>query len=165
MLHIIARTHYVTETEPLRALGADDVIPEEYEASIEIFTRVLHKYLVPKEQITAFADGVRSGGYAMLREPSGNARTLADLDLFLCDMEVRVACVEASAGAIGHSLADVDLRRAYGIMVLAVRRSGTTIQLPDGDERFSAGDEVVLLGLPELLPFAVNLFRARDGRE
>jgi CPA2 family monovalent cation:H+ antiporter-2 len=159
-LHIIARTRYFVETEPLLGLGANEVICEEYETSIEIFTRVLQKYLVPKEQIGEFVERVRSSGYAMLRQPSRAPRLLADLDLFLSNMEVRIVSAEAGAGAIGRSLAQIDLRRAYGIMVLAIRRDGSTIQLPDGDERFRAGDEVVLLGFPELLPFAVTIFRA-----
>lgn len=159
-LHVIARTRYFAEVGSLVALGASEVIPEEYETSIEIFTRVLQKYLVPKEQVAEFAERIRSGGYAMLRQPAGASKTLADLDLFLSNMEVRVVAVEAQAGAIGRSLAELDFRRSYGIMVLAIRRAGETLQLPDGDERFARGDEVLLLGLPELLPFAVNIFHA-----
>jgi voltage-gated potassium channel Kch len=40
-IHIIARTRYVTEIPELSRLGADVVIPEEFETSIEIFARVL----------------------------------------------------------------------------------------------------------------------------
>jgi len=46
-LHIIARTRYVTEIPELSRLGADVVIPEEFETSIEIFARVLAHYNVP----------------------------------------------------------------------------------------------------------------------
>src|SRR5882672_3996713 len=40
-LHIIARTRYVVEIPELTRLGANVVIPEEFETSIEIFARVL----------------------------------------------------------------------------------------------------------------------------
>src|SRR5256886_5968013 len=40
-VHIIARTRYVVEIPELLRLGANDVIPEEFETSIEIFARVL----------------------------------------------------------------------------------------------------------------------------
>ncbi|MDD1678537.1 MAG: cation:proton antiporter, partial [Methanomicrobiales archaeon] len=43
-LYIIVRTRYIQEVEPLYRLGADEVIPEEFETSVEIFTRVLKKY-------------------------------------------------------------------------------------------------------------------------
>src|SRR5439155_21584769 len=39
-VHIIARTRYVVEIPELIRLGANDVIPEEFETSIEIFARV-----------------------------------------------------------------------------------------------------------------------------
>jgi CPA2 family monovalent cation:H+ antiporter-2 len=38
-VHIIVRTRYLQEVKPLYELGADDVIPEEFETSVEIFTR------------------------------------------------------------------------------------------------------------------------------
>jgi K+:H+ antiporter len=44
---IIARTRYVLEMNPLHDLGANEVIPEEYETSVEIFARVLERYNVP----------------------------------------------------------------------------------------------------------------------
>ena len=40
-LHIIVRARYLQEAAPLKKLGADEVIPEEYETSLEIFSRVL----------------------------------------------------------------------------------------------------------------------------
>src|SRR5881296_575422 len=43
-VHIIARTRYVVEVPELIRLGANDVIPEEFETSIEIFARVLAYY-------------------------------------------------------------------------------------------------------------------------
>src|SRR6266568_3633838 len=50
-LHIIARTRYVAEIPELTRLGANVVIPEEFETSIEIFARVLAHYNVPRDEI------------------------------------------------------------------------------------------------------------------
>ncbi len=47
-VHLIARTRFVQEVKPLYELGADEVVPEEFETSVEIFTLVLRKYLVPR---------------------------------------------------------------------------------------------------------------------
>jgi Kef-type K+ transport system membrane component KefB len=62
-----------------------------------------------------------------------------------------------------HSL-EVDTpqgRTALGILIfqdlLAIPMM-LSVALPDGDERFQEDDVVVLLGLPELLPFADNIF-------
>ena len=48
-IYIIARTRYIQEMEVLQSLGANEVIPEEYETSVEIFSRVLEKYDVPRD--------------------------------------------------------------------------------------------------------------------
>jgi CPA2 family monovalent cation:H+ antiporter-2 len=62
-IHIIARTRFFRETTALRELGANEVIAEEYETSVEIFARVLAKYLVPKEeQGTERQDNKKVGG-------------------------------------------------------------------------------------------------------
>ena len=50
-LHIIARTRYMREITTLMELGADDVVTEEFESAIEIFTMVLLKYLTPRQEI------------------------------------------------------------------------------------------------------------------
>jgi len=46
--HIIIRTRYLQEMKPLYELGANEVIPEEFETSVEIFTRVWQSILYPK---------------------------------------------------------------------------------------------------------------------
>ncbi len=50
-IHIIVRTRYMSEITDLRELGADEVIPEEFETSIEIFSRVLTKIGIPRHII------------------------------------------------------------------------------------------------------------------
>ena len=52
--------------KPLSALGADEVIPEEFETSVEIFTRVLTKYLVPRENIEKLVAEIRADGYEII---------------------------------------------------------------------------------------------------
>jgi monovalent cation:H+ antiporter-2, CPA2 family len=66
-IHIISRTRYLREIDDLRALGADQVVPEEFETSIEIFCLVLQEYRVPSGMIAAKAERIRKEGYAVLR--------------------------------------------------------------------------------------------------
>ena len=64
-VHLIVRSRYLLEMKPLYELGANEVIPEEFETSVEIFTRVLAKYLIPKTEIEALVCEIRSDGYEM----------------------------------------------------------------------------------------------------
>lgn len=66
-IYLIARTRYVREIDELLASGADHVVPEEFETSIEIFSLVLQDYRVPAGMIAEKAERIRKAGYAMLR--------------------------------------------------------------------------------------------------
>jgi CPA2 family monovalent cation:H+ antiporter-2 len=66
-LHIIARTRFLTEVQPLYALGASDVVPEEFETSIEIFHRTAHYFDLPEEEVQRLEDAIREDHYGVLR--------------------------------------------------------------------------------------------------
>ena len=68
--YLVVRTRSVSEIEEMMTLGADDVIPEEFETSIKIFTRVLEKYLVPPENIDRYVNKIRSDHYEIFRKSS-----------------------------------------------------------------------------------------------
>jgi K+:H+ antiporter len=67
-IHIIARTRYLREIEDLRMTGADQVVPEEFETSIEIFSLVLQHYRMPTRVIAEKAERIRQEGYALFRK-------------------------------------------------------------------------------------------------
>src|SRR6185295_4902458 len=50
-IHIIVRTRYMAELSDLYELGANQVIPEEFETSIEIFSRVLREFGIARQAI------------------------------------------------------------------------------------------------------------------
>lgn len=164
-IHIIVRARYFSEIDSLRRIGASETVSEDYEASIEIFTRVLNKYLVPHEEIEAFVARIRAEGYAMLRSRRPGPPDSYDLNTILSGMEVRIMRVQSGCGAIGLSLGKLNLRKDYGITVLAVIRGGEKLLLPGGTDTLQDGDRVVLLGLPELLLFADGFFAAHGKPE
>ncbi len=73
---LIVRTRYGTEVNALLALGASEVIPEEFETSIQIFTRVLREYDLPEGQVQAFVDEIRSDSYGVLRQYGSTQQAL-----------------------------------------------------------------------------------------
>lgn len=66
-LQIIVRTRYVREHDELIRLGANQVVPEEFETSIQISQRVLQEFKVPPEEVQRLAEEVRAQGYQMFR--------------------------------------------------------------------------------------------------
>jgi CPA2 family monovalent cation:H+ antiporter-2 len=154
-IHIIARTRFLNETTPLHDLGANEVIAEEYETSLEIFARVLAKYLVPKIEIDRLTAETRKGGYQMLRKPAQEPASLADLKLNFPDMEISSIPVHQEAPVAGKSLAELQLRTKYGVTLLAIRRGAEILNNPDGQTQILGDDILILLGSPaDLVPVA-----------
>ena len=154
---IVARTRYVREVEALRELGADTVIPEELETSVEIVSRVLGSYLVPRREIEAFVSEIRAGSYEMWRSSAAGNTSLLDLQHTLTDLEITTLRVEAGSPIDGQRLMDSDLRRIHGVTVIAIRRGDELIPNPGGEVRVQAGDLLVSFGLGEELAAANEL--------
>jgi CPA2 family monovalent cation:H+ antiporter-2 len=157
-LHLIVRTRYVTEIEPLRELGADEVIPEEFETSVEIFTRVLADYLVPQADIDAVATEIRSEEYRMLRSPTEGRHRIEALERTLPGTRIATLRVEEGCPLCGRTLAETDLRREHHVSVLALQRAGEIRANPPADEILRAGDQLVVLGAPESVTQVKTLF-------
>jgi CPA2 family monovalent cation:H+ antiporter-2 len=155
--HIVARTRYVREVEALKDLGADTVIPEELETSVEIVSRVLASYMIPRREIEAFVSEIRAGDYEVWRRPSAGRASLFDLRQTLTDVEITTLRVDAGSSIAGQRLADTDLRRLYGVSVVAVRRGDELIPNPGGQEVVREGDLLVVLGLGEEIAAAMAL--------
>ena len=163
--YLIARTRFILETVPLFELGADDVIPEEFETSVEIFTRVLARFKVPKKTIERFVDTVRSDGYRMFRSLSIDADQLYGYRDLVPDADVRIFTVRQGSPAVGKTLARLDLRKKHRLTVLAIRRSGRTISNPDGDTVLSARDVLVVLGDPEAFSSVRQILSGRTRKD
>jgi CPA2 family monovalent cation:H+ antiporter-2 len=148
-VHIIVRIRYLQEMQSIYSMGANEVIPEEFETSVEIFTRVLRKYLVPKEDIEKFAEKVRTSKYQMLRSVSRETSFLTNLRMNLSDIEVSGVRMDENSPLAGKTLAESDVRRAHSVTVVAVRHGWETMSNPDGATRLLGGDILLCLGAPE----------------
>jgi CPA2 family monovalent cation:H+ antiporter-2 len=150
-IHIIARTRYLQEVEPLYELGADEVIPEEFETSVEIFVRLLRHYLVPEDQIRGFIADVRSDRYEMLRTLSPERFSLGRPEFDIPDLGIVSVRVPSEGEAAGKTLRELGLRQRFGLTVLAIRRGPEVMANPDGDVTLLEGDILVLMGKHENL--------------
>ncbi len=148
-LYIIVRTRYVGEMQALYKAGADEVIPEEFETSIEIFVRVLNKYLIPKSDIEKFVNQIRASGYEMFRSLSFENNNIQNLKVSLPEYEISVYDLPENSQIVGKSLAELDIRQKYSITLLAIRRGSEQIINPSGEVHLEANDQLILFGKPE----------------
>lgn len=157
-LYIVARTRFVTEIPYLRKLGANDVISEEFESSIEVFSHVLAQYLVPRQDIDAFVSHFRETDYRTMRRMSTAVDSLDEVVGRLPDMGVQAMRVMPESPLCGTRLADSGLRPQYGLTVVAIMREGKVVASPGPDFRFEAKDIVYLFGGNEKFYPVKNLF-------
>jgi len=156
-VYLIVRTRYLQEMKHLYELGANEVIPEEFETSVEIFTRVLTKYLIPRDEIEALIAEIRSDGYEMFRSLSKKSSSFSDLTLQLPDVEISTLRVVERSPLVGKSLAGIELRKKYGVAVLAIRRNSQILSNPDVNMPFYANDVLFVLGPPDRIAEVVGL--------
>lgn len=157
-LHIIVRTRYVAEMEPLYQLGVNEVVPEEFETSIEIFARVLRKYLVPEDEIDSYVASIRGDSYEMFRGMSRRHSHAVGITGFLSGAEVGAFTVKNGAEVEGTSLRDGVLKSRSGATVLAIKRGEEVAPNPDPLWQLHDGDIALLLGTPDQLRHAGKLF-------
>ena len=155
-IKIIARTRYMEELPELLKLGANDVIPEEFETSIEIFTRVLRDYEISPDDIEQQAMEIRREGYQMLRKLSVLACVATGEDLVLVATET--VKLSADSVASGKTIKDLMLRTQTGTTIVAVVRNASREVNPAADFKLLAGDVLLLLGKPEQIALAVEQF-------
>lgn len=163
---VIARVRDLQEMKRLNTLGADEIIPEQYETSVEIFVRMLEKYLVPQEDIEKLVNNVRANGYRMMRKLSVE-NTVTDSGFSIKEglpgMDIQVLKVGSDSIFEGKALADLEMRKKYGVTVLSIHRGSEMIYTPCGDFFFKAKDACVLLGAPENLINIRKLFEGAHG--
>lgn len=145
--YIIVRSKHVSDIEDLYEMGADQVIPEEFETAIELFERILKKLLVPKSEIETALSHIRDDNYGIFREKEeNNTFTLTDE---IPDIEI----VAIKAGDYpmfpGNSLKEIHLRKEFGLTVVAAKRGEEIFENPGAGFIFETEDVLYILGKPE----------------
>ena len=145
-IFVIVRTRYAAETDDLLGLGADDVIPEEFETSIEIFTRVLEKYHVPRNVVDAQVRVLRGECYGMLRGTCSAIRPVTEriADL-LASGTAETYFVGKGGWPVGKTLGALDLRGRTGATVIAVVRGEESFTGPGADFEIREQDTLILV--------------------
>ncbi len=155
-VHLVVRTRYVKEIPELLALGADDVIPEEFETSIEIFSRTLHYFLVPEDDIKHFVEVTRSDNYGLFQNKKSIPKTFQPTNF----PEFDISCLKVKTDnrrIIGKTLSEIDIRNQYGVNILGLSRNNKLISNISPDETIHQRDILYVTGKQE----HIDQFRKR----
>jgi CPA2 family monovalent cation:H+ antiporter-2 len=156
-VYIIARTRLVAEVKELYRLGADEVIPEEFETSIAIVARVLRRFHVPSNVVRMQEQALRQEGYSFLRGGDLTGTLMTSVTRMIEGATTDTYYLEPESPAVGKTLAELDLREKTRALVIAAVRNGVHTLGPGPDFRFQAGDVLVLVGDHQALESAFAL--------
>ena len=145
--YIMVRSKHVSDIEDLYEMGADQVIPEEFETAIEMFERILKKLLIPKGEIESAISHIRDDNYGIFREKEENSTfTLTDE---IPDIEIVALKASNYPLFLGSSLKELQLRKDFGLTVVAAKRGEKIFENPGSGFIFETDDVVYVLGKHE----------------
>ncbi|WKN33835.1 cation:proton antiporter [Porifericola rhodea] len=147
-VHVIVRTRFMHEMSEQMRLGASEVIPEEFETSVEIFTRLLHKYLVPQDEIESFVQNIRSDNYEMLRPHEFSHKRIAEINI----PNINISSLRVQNGnkdVVGKKIIESQIRSRWGVNILAIQRADTYLSNIEADTEIRQDDILYLAGRPE----------------
>nr|WP_321352718.1 cation:proton antiporter [uncultured Methanoregula sp.] len=144
-LYIIVRTRHVSGVRGLLDVGADEVIPEEFEASVSIFACVLAKYALTGKEIDNLTKRIRAGGYRQFNRATAPGLSAAgQLTDESGGVRIHTVTVAPDSPAAGKTLRELDATARYGVGILAIRRRDATITSLPSELLLEPGDLLVL---------------------
>jgi monovalent cation:H+ antiporter-2, CPA2 family len=158
-LHVIVRTKYVADIDELVALGADNIIPEEFETSIQIFSRVLRMFHVPNSIILTQGNIIRNKSYGVFREVRYTEEAFEQINQILAQGTIETFYIASGNAIIGKSIKDVNLKAQSGAMIINIIRDNQTITNPPSEFIFEAADQIILFGSHSAIDLALEILK------
>ncbi len=154
---IIVRTKYIFDIEELYEVGATEVIPEEFETAVAMFEQVLLKRLVPQRDINKLLTKIKGDHYGLMMQEN-QSKESSLLFKELPNLNIIAIKINNKSPIIGRTLADIDLRKQYGITIIAILRNDELIEHPAADFTPSSDDLLYIMGRSEQIAEAYTLF-------
>ncbi len=154
-IYSVVRTRYTKEIDELKSLGADEVIPEEFETSLQIFSKVLERFHIPLNIIMKQAALLRGESYSMMRGEGATA-SFVNLNEILAAGLTETFYVDENNIHAGKTMKELNLRAETGVTIIAIVRDEKTITNPASDERVLAKDTLVITGTHKTVDEAMN---------
>lgn len=160
--YLLARSNETFHMEELYRLGVDQVVPEKLEMAIDMFSRVLSRMLLPQKEINRMVSHVRNEFFGDFRERDLINRPSPKQEI----SHINISAIQIDKGSLAEnqSLAKLDLRKKTGVTLLAIKRGNDMIEHPDPGTRLMNGDIAFLLGNPEQVNLASELFSSEDNK-
>ncbi|MFA4859338.1 cation:proton antiporter [Methanoregula sp.] len=162
-IHILARTRHVRQARYLLELGADEIISEEFEASLEIFTRALRNYEIPEEEIGYIIKRTKVLGKTMFTKSDDGEAELEDPNTMFHDRHIHSFHVEPGSEAEGKTLGELSLGSRFGVMEVGIRSQGKTTSHIAPTRRLQDGEVLIMFITDQTAQAMSSLFEREKG--
>ncbi len=164
-LYIIVRSEYISQIEPLYKMGANVVISQEFEASLEITSHVLKYFGIAEPLVRIKSDIIRKKRYGFFNEANSND-SLKIADLAEINELNDTYFIHKNSTMVGSSISSIfeEMTKAINVSVIGVIRNKSIIT------DFSMGfiieplDTLIIFGTQKELENAINYFENIDFR-
>ena len=146
-------------------MGADDVIPEEFETSIQIFSRVLKMFHIPNSIILAQGNIIRNKSYGVFREVRYTQEAFDQISQILAQGTIETYYIAARNPIIGRSIRDVNLKAKSGAMIINIIRNNQTITNPPSDFVLQAADQLILFGSHDAIDLGLKILDGNNHED
>jgi CPA2 family monovalent cation:H+ antiporter-2 len=160
-IYALVRTRYVNEIDELKKLGADEVIPEEFETALQIFRKVLERYHIPLNVIMKQTTILREESYSFLRKEGLDISSFTHLDEILAQGLTETYYVNDDNIYINKTLSEINLRAKTEATIIAIVRDAKSISNPSAKEIIKASDTLVIYGTHLSVDQAIDLLDAK----
>ncbi|MEN6468218.1 MAG: cation:proton antiporter [Smithella sp.] len=161
-LHVIVRTKYLADIEDLLAMGADDVIPEEFETSIQIFSRVLKMFHIPNSIILTQGNIIRNQSYGVFREVRYTQEAFDQISQILAQGTIETYFIAAGNPIIGKSIREINLKAQSGALIINIIRNNQTITNPPSEFILETADQLIIFGSHSAIDLALGILNGHD---
>ncbi len=158
---VIVRARALNEAELWKSLGADNVVSERLEGSLELLARVMRRVGVAGNLIAGAIRQARAGTQESHRKPTLPRQRLGEVSE-LAELKIESVFLRTGDHAVGKGVAALDLRRRTGALVVAIRRGGGLLGHGDAEQPLAEGDVLFLAGDGAAIRKAFDLLE-RDG--
>ncbi|HNX17102.1 MAG TPA: cation:proton antiporter [Methanoregula sp.] len=159
-VHILARTRHIRNAQHLLDLGADEVISEEFESALEIFTRALKHYQIPEEELVRIIERSKRLGTALFTRCTDQKQheRIQNFETLFKATHIHTVIVEAGSEAEGKTIAELKLKDNFGIREFGFRRGTMKFIKPEPSMSLLAGDTLVFFITDEKAGKIIPLF-------
>lgn len=154
-IHIIVRTRFLKNVDEVYEAGADEVIPEEYETSIIMFTRVMDYYDKDIDEINSTIESLRSDDYDTFRHVSSDDITTS-LSNRVTDLNMESVQITRK-----QKISDIDFNR-FNLTVTSVIRNNKTFTEIDARFNLKIDDLVIFTGTSENISSFLRYFHVTN---